>query len=46
MELTDEQMMFIFQYTQKGVQALDSFRVQSKHYERPVDGAAVQEASL
>lgn len=45
-ELTDEQMMFIFQYTQKGVQALDSFRVQSKHYERPVNGTAVQEASL
>ena len=45
-ELTDEQMMFIFQYTQKGVQALDSFRVQPKHNERTVDGTAVQEASL
>lgn len=25
-KLTDEQMMFIFQYSQKGVQALESFR--------------------
>ena len=26
--LTDEQLMFIFSYTQKGIQALDSFRTQ------------------
>ena len=25
-ELTDEQMLFLFQYTQKGVKALESFR--------------------
>lgn len=26
--LTDEQMMFVFYYTQKGIQALESFRIQ------------------
>nr|DAJ19445.1 MAG TPA: hypothetical protein [Podoviridae sp. ctgHy19] len=45
-ELTDEQLMFIFNYTQKGVQALDSFRVQSKHSEHPIDSSAVQETSI
>lgn len=28
-ELTDDQMMFIFNYTQQGVEALDSFRKKS-----------------
>lgn len=31
-ELTDEQLMFVFQYTQKGVKALDSFRGQQPGY--------------
>lgn len=32
-ELTDDQLMFIFNYTQRGVAALDSFRSQLKHTE-------------
>ena len=30
LQLTDEQMMFVFYYTQKGVEALKSFRIESK----------------
>lgn len=32
-ELTDDQLMFIFNYTQRGVAALDSFRSQLKYPE-------------
>lgn len=32
-ELTDDQLMFIFNYTQRGVAALDSFRSQLKYSE-------------
>lgn len=32
-ELTDDQLMFIFNYTQRGVAALDSFRSQFKYSE-------------
>lgn len=42
-ELTDEQLMFIFNYTQKGTKALETFRVQSQHYERPDHVQEVQE---
>ena len=30
-QLTDEQLMFVFKYSQEGVKALDSFRVQPPH---------------
>lgn len=30
-ELTDEQLMFVFNYTQKGVKALEKFRSEQKH---------------
>ena len=36
-ELTDEQYMFLFNYTQRGVRALESFRSQSQNsqYNKP-----------
>ena len=34
MELTDEQLMFIFNYTQKGTKALETFRIKPEHTER------------
>lgn len=42
LELTDDQYMFIFQYVQKGVQALESFRYQSQHNEPSVNVPKVQ----
>lgn len=45
-ELTDEQYMFIFQYAQKGVQALESFRNQSQHNEPPRNVAEVQKDTV
>lgn len=36
-ELTDDQLMFIFNYTQRGVAALDSFRSQLKYPELATD---------
>lgn len=30
-QLTDEQLMFVFKYSQEGVKALETFRVQSPH---------------
>ena len=36
-KLTDEQMMFVFSYTQNGVKALDSFREESKNPELTTD---------
>lgn len=30
-QLTDEQLMFVFKYSQEGVKALDSFRIQPPH---------------
>lgn len=41
LELTDDQYMFIFSYTQKGVKALESFRKQQQNYTPPVDVATV-----
>ena len=40
-ELTDEQLMFIFNYTQRGVAALDSFRSELKHIESAANEQAV-----
>lgn len=45
-ELTDEQYMFIFNYAQKGVKALESFRPQPKHNESPVNVTEVQENAI
>ena len=38
-QLTDEQYMFIFNYSQRGVKALDSFREQPKNFgdDKPVE---------
>lgn len=41
LELTDDQYMFIFSYTQKGVKALESFRKQQQNLISSVDGATV-----
>ena len=40
-QLTDEQMMFVFSYTQNGVKALDSFREESKNHELAADEPAI-----
>ena len=40
-ELTDEQLMFVFQYTQKGVEALKGFRSQSGGSQPIANGEAV-----
>ena len=40
-KLTDEQMMFVFSYTQNGVKALDSFREESKNPELTTDEPAI-----
>lgn len=42
-ELTDEQLMFIFNYTQKGTKALETFRIQPEHTERADDVQKVPE---
>ena len=42
-ELTDEQLMFIFNYTQKGTKALETFRIQPEHNKRPDHVEEVQE---
>lgn len=41
-ELTDDQYMFIFNYTQTGVMALDSFRRQQRSYSLVNNGQTVQ----
>lgn len=43
LELSDDQYMFIFNYTQRGVKALESFRRVSAGYEPDIDGARVPE---
>lgn len=45
-ELTDEQLMFIFNYTQQGTKALDNFRKKPEHHERPDHVQEVQEDSI
>lgn len=40
-ELTDEQYMFIFNYTQTGVKALEQFRQQSINVQPAVNGSQV-----
>ena len=40
-ELTDEQYMFLFNYTQRGVRALESFRSQSQNSQYNKPGEAV-----
>ena len=40
-ELTDEQYMFLFNYTQRGVRALESFRPQSQNYQPDKTGEEV-----
>lgn len=44
--LTDEQMMAIFNYVQRGVRALEPFREESEHYRSSGDVTKVQEASV
>lgn len=41
MELTDEQLIFVFNYAQSGVKALDSFRGESKNNRLPGTGTMV-----
>lgn len=41
-ELTDDQMMFVFSYTQQGVKALERFRVRTAADERPRNEQKVQ----
>lgn len=45
-ELTDEQFMFVFNYTQRGIKALENFRHQSEYTERSNDVEEVQETSI
>ena len=40
-ELTDEQYMFLFNYTQRGVRALESFRSQSQNSQYNKPGEAI-----
>lgn len=40
-ELTDEQYMFLFNYTQRGVRALDNFRPKSPNYQPDKTGEEV-----
>lgn len=42
LNLTDDQMMFIFSYTQQGVKALERFRVGTTTDKRPGDGKKVR----
>lgn len=44
-ELTDDQLMFIFNYTQTGVNALGNFRSQLSHPTNPADEQAVLQDS-
>lgn len=44
-ELTDEQMMFVFSYTQQGVKALERFRNVTANNKRNRNGKAVQQAA-
>ncbi len=41
-QLTDDQLMFIFNYAQTGVRALDSFRQQSQDFGRMLSQQAIQ----
>lgn len=41
-ELTDDQMMFIFNYTQQGVKALEPFRKEQKNTQPDLDSQAIQ----
>lgn len=43
LDLTDEQLMFVFNYVQAGNKALEKFRVQQKDPEYNRDGAEVQD---
>lgn len=45
-KLTDEQYMFIFNYAQRGVKALETFRHEPKNPDGDGHGAAVQRAAL
>ncbi len=45
-ELTDEQLMFIFNYTQKGTKALETFRIQPQYYERSDHVQEVQKDTI
>lgn len=40
-ELTDEQYMFLFNYTQRGIKALDTFRSKSQNYQPDKTGEEV-----
>ena len=40
-ELTDEQYMFLFNYTQRGVRALDNFRPKPQNYQPDKTGEEV-----
>lgn len=44
-ELTDDQRMFVFSYTQQGVKALERFRELPTDNKRGVDGAVVHQAA-
>lgn len=45
-QLTDEQLMAVFSYTQRGVKALESFREESENTIRSDNSEDVQEASI
>lgn len=45
-ELTDQQMMAVFNYTQEGVKALEPFRFQSTDNGSNVDGETVQSKTV
>lgn len=46
LELTDDQLAFIFNYTQAGTKALESFRRQSKNHKHTGNISAVRKASV
>lgn len=45
-ELTDEQLLFVFNYTQTGVKALQPFRQQSEYYKSDSDVGEVQSETV
>lgn len=46
LELNDEQLAFIFNYTQQGTKALETFRRQSKALKRASNGTKVQKTTV
>lgn len=46
LELTDDQLAFLFSYTQQGTKALERFRCQSENYKRAGNRTAVRKTAV